>query len=172
MSPYGSPSFSEFQLTSITAKAGTPWFEPRSGWCGREEPGLGFTGSELVAQQDQVGPAPHAELGEQVGNMEFHRALGDMQTVREFFIGQIFEQAAQHLLLALAELGRGIRTHPAPLGALQDRVHETGEYVARDPESSSRYPQQSAGKLFARLRIVQDSLHSLTEQSKAVGLLQ
>ncbi len=36
-------------------------------------------GATLITQENQVGSAAHAELGEQVGDVEFHRALGDVK---------------------------------------------------------------------------------------------
>ncbi len=49
--------------------------------------GLRYRSASLVAEENQVCAASHTEFGEQVGDMKFHGALGDVQSVRDFLVG-------------------------------------------------------------------------------------
>jgi hypothetical protein len=46
----------------------------------------------LEGQEDEVGAAANAKFAEQIGNVKFYRALGNVQTAANFFIGKIFEE--------------------------------------------------------------------------------
>jgi hypothetical protein len=46
-----------------------------------------YRSTSLVEEENQVCAASHAEFGEQIGDMEFHGALGDVQSVRDFLVG-------------------------------------------------------------------------------------
>ena len=45
----------------------------------------------LVAEQDEVGTAANVELGEQIGDVELHGALGDIEAAGDFLVGEIFK---------------------------------------------------------------------------------
>ena len=101
-----------------------------------------LVGAALVAEEDQVGAAADAELRQQIRDVEFHGALGDMQAVGDFLIREIFEQAAQDFLLAAAEFARGIGAEAASLGAAEDRIDEARKHRARHPKP----PAATCGK--------------------------
>jgi len=46
----------------------------------------------LEGQEDEVGAAANPKFAEQIGDMEFYGALGNVQTAANFFIGKIFEE--------------------------------------------------------------------------------
>ena len=56
----------------------------------------------LVAKKNQVSAAANAEFREQVGNVKFHGALGNVKPIRDFLVRKVFEQARQDFLLAPA----------------------------------------------------------------------
>src|SRR5262249_41617550 len=66
---------------------------------GRFSRGRGCSGRErcafaaLVRQQDQVGAAPDPELAEEIRDVEFYRALGDVEAAGDFFVGEVFKQS-------------------------------------------------------------------------------
>src|SRR3972149_5295602 len=52
--------------------------------------------SLLEAQQNQVRAAAHAEFIQQIGDVEFDRALRNIQSAGNFFVGKILEQGVGH----------------------------------------------------------------------------
>src|SRR5271170_5081504 len=80
--------------------------------------------TSLVAEENQVCAASHTEFGEQIGDMEFHGALGDVQSVRDFLVGEVLEQGGKHFLLAVAELRRRVFSHASSLRGVQDEIYE------------------------------------------------
>jgi len=69
----------------------------------------------LVTEENQIGPAAHSEFGEKIRHVKFHGALGYVQAVSHFFVGQVLEKAGEDLLLAPAEFVRGVHAQAAPL---------------------------------------------------------
>ena len=47
----------------------------------------------LVAEQDQVGPTADAEFCQEIRDVELDGALGNVEAVGDFFVGQVLEQA-------------------------------------------------------------------------------
>ena len=58
----------------------------------------------LECQQDEVGAAADTEFAEQIRDVKFHRALGDIELAGDFFVGEIFEQRIENFLFAAAEI--------------------------------------------------------------------
>ena len=59
-----------------------------------EEAGeLNVDAAALVAEQDQVGPTADAEFCQEIGDVELDGALGNVEAVGDFFVGQVLEQA-------------------------------------------------------------------------------
>src|SRR5579872_1776574 len=78
----------------------------------------------LVAEQYQIRAAAYTKLCQKVRDVEFHRPLGDIQAAGDLFIGQILKQAAEHFLLATAQLAGSISAKASALGGRQDGIHE------------------------------------------------
>jgi hypothetical protein len=47
----------------------------------------------LVTEENEVGSAPHAKLAEEIGDVELHGALGDMQSTPDLFVGKVLQQS-------------------------------------------------------------------------------
>ena len=94
----------------------------------------------LVAEKNQVGAAAHAKFREQVRNVEFNGAFGNVQAIGNFFIGEIFEQAVQNFLLAAAEFGGRIAAQAAALRAAENRIDEPRKNRRAAPKSRRRRP--------------------------------
>jgi len=62
----------------------------------------------LEGQQDQVGTAADAKLVEEIGDVEFYRAFGDVEFAGDFFVGKIFQERIEDFLFAAAEVGDGL----------------------------------------------------------------
>ena len=90
----------------------------------------------LVTKQDQVGAATNAKFSQQIRDVEFHGAFGNVQAVGDFFICEIFQQSSEHFLLAAAEFRRRITAQTAPLRGAKNRIHEAREDFAGNPEST------------------------------------
>ena len=59
----------------------------------------------LKGQQNQIRATPDAKLAEQVRDVEFYGALGDVEFAGDFFVGEVFQQRVQDFLLAAAQIG-------------------------------------------------------------------
>ena len=81
---------------------------------------LGSYSAALVAEQDQICPAANSEFGEQIGDVEFDRAFGDVQTIAHFLVRKIFEQCAEDFLFAAAQLRWRIPAQATPLSGIQN----------------------------------------------------
>jgi hypothetical protein len=46
----------------------------------------------LVTKQDEIGPAADSKLAQQVRDVKFYGAFGDVKLVSNLFVGQIFKQ--------------------------------------------------------------------------------
>ena len=63
---------------------------------------LRFDATTLIAQKYQIGATAYSEFRKQVGDVEFHGAFGNMQTIAYFLIGEVFKQRAEYFLFAAA----------------------------------------------------------------------
>ena len=50
-------------------------------------------------------PALDSELAEEIGDVELHRSLGDVQLASNLLVGEVLEQRLEDLPLAVAEIG-------------------------------------------------------------------
>src|SRR5690348_8727897 len=123
----------------------------------------------LKRKENQIGAAANAKFAEQIGDVKFHGALGDVEFAGDFLVRKIFEERVQDFLLAAAEVGDGICFEAASLTG-QDGIDEAGKNRARDPESTIGDERQSAGQLFARLGVGEETLNSETQELIAVGV--
>jgi hypothetical protein len=89
----------------------------------------------LEGQEDQVGAAANAKFAEQVGDVKFYGALGNVQTAANFFVGKIFEEGIENFLFAAAQIGDGIGFQAAALPGKYG-VHETGKELPGNPETT------------------------------------
>src|ERR1700680_3889177 len=100
-----------------------------------KEGGLALSQAALEGQEDQVGAAADAKLAEQIGDVKFYGALGNVQTAANFFVGKIFEEGIENFLFAAAQIGDGVGFEAATL-ASKYGVHETGKELAGNPEAT------------------------------------
>ena len=89
----------------------------------------------LEGQEDQVGAAADAKLAEQIGDMKFYGALGNVQTAANFFIGKIFEEGIENFLFAAAQIGDGVGFEAATLPGKYG-VHKTRKELTGHPEAT------------------------------------
>src|SRR6267154_5422994 len=120
---------------------------------------LNLRQAALEGEKNQVGTAAHTELVEQVRNVKFHGAFGDIELVGDFLVRKIFEKRVENFLLAAAEIGDGIGFQAAALAG-EDRVHETGEKLPRNPETSAGNERESTNQLFAGFDVGEQALHT------------
>src|SRR5216684_7243335 len=124
----------------------------------------------LKGKKNEVGTAAHAELAEQVGNVKFHGAFGNVELAGNLFVGKIFEQRIENFLLAAAQIGDGIGLQAAALAG-EDGIHESGKKLARNPKSSAGNERESANQLVAGLDIGEKAFHAEPQQRKTVGII-
>src|SRR5580692_3871787 len=108
----------------------------------------------LERKQDEVGAAADTKFAEQVGDVKFHGALGNVELAGDFFVGKIFEQRIENFLFAAAEIGDRVGLEAAALAG-EDRIDESGQHRARNPESTDGNERQRADKLFASFHVGQ-----------------
>ena len=72
-------------------------------------------GTALEGQEDEVGAAANAEFVEQIRNVEFYGALGDVELAGNLFVRKIFEKRIENFLLAAAEIGHRVGSQAARL---------------------------------------------------------
>jgi len=102
--------------------------------------------------------------------VEFHSAFGDVEFAGDFLVGKILEKRIENFLFATAEIGDGIGLQAARL-IRKNRINETGKHGARHPETAIGDKRQGADELLASFFVSKDSLHSETQERKAVGIL-
>jgi len=124
----------------------------------------------LKGKQNEVGTAAHAELTEQVRNVKLHSAFRNVELAGNLFVGKIFQQRIENLLLAAAEIRDGIALQTTALGG-EDGINESGEKLARNPESSAGNERESADQLFAGFDVGEKALHAKTQERKSVGIV-
>ena len=106
----------------------------------------------LESEEDQVGATADAKFAKEIRNVKFYRALGDVEFAGDFFVGKIFEERVQDLLLAAAEIGDGIGFEATAL-IREDGIDESRQDGARNPETTAGYERQRTDQLFTGLRI-------------------
>src|SRR5882762_4074159 len=134
----------------------------------RQRLNLGQTA--LEGKKNQVRAAADAKLVEQVRNVEFHGAFGDVELAGDFLVRKILEERIENFLLAAAEIRDGIGLQAAAL-AREDGIHETGQELARDPETSVGDQGQRPNQLLAGFDIREQALHTETEERKTIGIV-
>ena len=88
----------------------------------------------MIILQNQVGAAPHTVLGQHVGHVELHCALGEIHARGDFLVRQILEQGLIYLALARAQAAHLAGNGHARL--VEDSEHEAREQEARHPVAS------------------------------------
>src|SRR6266850_606728 len=134
----------------------------------RQRLNLGQTA--LEGEKNQVGAAADTEFVEQVRNVELDRAFGNVELAGDFLVRKILEERIEDFLLAAAEIRDGISLQAAALAG-EDGIHETGQELARDPETSVGNQRQRPNQLLAGFDIGEQALHTETEERKAVGIV-
>jgi len=124
----------------------------------------------LKGKQNEVGTAAHAELTEQVRNVKLHSAFRNVKLAGNLFVGKIFEQRIENFLLAAAEIRYGIGLQPTSL-TREDGIDETGEKLARNPESAAGNKRESADQLVPGFNVREKAFHTETKERKAIGIV-
>src|SRR6202030_100935 len=124
-----------------------------------EEGVLALGHAALEGQEDQVSAAADAKLAEQIGNVKFYGALGNVQTAANFFVGKIFEQRIENFLFAAAQIGDGVGFEAAALPGKYG-VHETGKELTGHPEATDGDQGQGSRELFAGFRVGQQAFNT------------
>src|ERR1700686_3193488 len=119
-------------------------------WIRNEMLALGH--ATLERQKDKIGAAANAKLAEQIGDMEFYGALGDVQTAANFLIGKIFEERIENFLFTATQIGDGVGFQTATLSGKYG-IHETGKKLTGHPKTAHGHQRQSAGELLAGPRV-------------------
>ncbi len=123
----------------------------------------------LKGEQDQIGAAADAELAEQIGDVKFYGALGNIEFAGDFLVGEIFEERIENFLLAAAEIRDGIGFEAAALTS-QDGIDEAGQDGARNPEAAIGDERQGADELIAGFGVGEETFNSQTQKLVAVGI--
>ena len=126
----------------------------------------------LEAKQDQIRASADAELQQEIRNVEFHRPLGNVQAIGNFLVDQVLEQPIEHFLFASAQLAGTISSETTPLRCAQNRIHEKGKHLARNPKAAVGNQQQRTRELPMSLLAIQDALYTLPQQRVALRLFQ
>src|SRR5580698_1018148 len=80
--------------------------KPRLAMVSEERPpgkvhcGLRLRHAALEGEKNQIGAAPDAEFTEEIGDMKFYGAFGDVEFAGDFFVGKILEKRVQDFLFA------------------------------------------------------------------------
>jgi len=136
---------------------------------GNVDCGLGLRHAALEGEKNQIGAAADAEFAEEIGDVKFYSAFGDVEFAGDFFVGKVFEKRVQDFLFATAEIGDGIGFETATLTG-KDGIDKAGKDRARHPESSIGDQRQSADQLIAGFRVGEKTLHTETQELIAVGV--
>ena len=102
--------------------------------------------------------------------MEFYGALGDIELAGDFLVGKILEERIKNFLFAAAEIGDGIGLEAARLVG-ENRIHESGKNLTRNPEAAIGDERQSSNELLAGFLVSENSLNSQAQKRKTVGVL-
>ena len=123
----------------------------------------------MELKHDQVDPSPDVELGEQIGDVEFGRPFRNVEFFGDLFIREVFEQALEHFALSRAQVARASLPKTAP-GAVDDRVHKSGEQMALHPEASRVNRLDGVRQVLRCLRIIQQPLGPQFEHGESIGV--
>src|SRR5262249_15568336 len=93
--------------------------------------------SALKGEQNQVSAATHAELVQQVGNMELDGALGNIELAGDFLVGEILEQRTENRVSRAAEMGDSV-SFKAPSWAVQNEINEARQQETRHQNPAVR----------------------------------
>ena len=124
----------------------------------------------LEREKDEISTAADSKFIEQVGDVKFDGALGDIELAGNLFIGKIFEERIENFLFAAAEIGDGIGFEATALGC-EDRIHKARKQLTWNPKSAAGNQRQCADELLARFGVGQESFDAEAEERKAVGLV-
>jgi len=124
----------------------------------------------LEGEEDEVGAAAYTEFVEQVGDVKFNGAFGDVELAGDFLVGKIFQKRIENFLFAAAEIGDGIGFEAARLSG-KDRVNETGKNGARNPEATGGDERKGADELVAGFGVGEDAFYAEAEQREAGVIL-
>jgi hypothetical protein len=103
-------------------------------WLKKEVLTLGH--AALEGEEDEVSAAANTKLAEQIGDVKFYGALGNVQTAANFFVGKIFEERIENFLFTAAQIGDRVRLQAATLSGKYG-VHETGKELTRNPKTAA-----------------------------------
>jgi len=120
----------------------------------------------LERQEDEVGATADTEFVEQVGNVKFYGAFGNVELAGDFFVGKIFEERIENFLFAAAEIGDGIGFEAARLSG-KDGVDEARKNGARNPETAGRDERKGTDELVAGFGVSKDAFYAEAEQREA-----
>jgi hypothetical protein len=135
----------------------------------KEITGLSLGHAALEGQENQVGAAADAEFAEEIGDVKFHGALGNVEFAGDFLVREVFEKRVEDFLLAAAEICYGICFQAATL-ARENGIDKAGKNGAWNPEATIRYERESANQLFAGFRVSQETFDAEAEKLIAVGV--
>jgi hypothetical protein len=124
----------------------------------------------LEGQEDEIGAAADAEFVEEIRDVEFDGALGDIELAGDLFVGEIFEKRIEDFLFAAAEIGDGIGFEAAALAG-ENGVDKTREKLARNPEAATGDQGKSANELVAGFDISEKTLNTEAKKRVAVGFV-
>jgi len=127
-------------------------------------------GAALKGEEDEVGAAADAELVEQIGDVEFDGALGDVELAGDFLVGKILEERIKNFLFTTAEIGDGIGFEAACLVG-ENRIDESGKNLARNPEAAVGDKRKGANELLAGFFVSENSLNAQAQKRKTIGVL-
>src|SRR5438309_509541 len=131
---------------------------------------LSLRQAALKGKKNEVGAAANTKFVEQVRNVKLHGALCNIELVGDFFVGKMFQQRIENLLLAAAQIRDGVGLEAAALSG-EDGINESREELPRNPESSAGNKRKSADQLFAGFDISEKPLHAKTQERKTVGFV-
>ena len=131
---------------------------------------LGLGEAALKREEDEIGAAADAEFIQEIRNVEFDGALGDVEPAGDLFVGKILEKRIEDFLFAAAEVSDRIGLEAAPL-ACEDGIDKAREQLARHPEPAVAHERQSANQLVTRFRVCEESFHTKPEKRVAIGII-
>lgn len=126
--------------------------------------------SALEGEEDEIGAAADSEFVEEIGDVKFYGALGNVEFAGDFFVRKIFEERIENLLFAAAEIGDGIGFETTGLPG-KDRIDKAGENGAGYPETACSDKRKRTDELIACFGVGEDAFYSEAEERKAVGVL-
>ena len=102
--------------------------------------------------------------------MKFYGAFGNVELAGDFLVGKIFQERIEDFLFAAAEIGDGIGFEAAALAG-EDGIDESGQELARNPESTAGNERKSADQLLAGFDVGEQALHAKAQELEAVRVV-